>query len=422
LKNFRARLMWEVRLSAFASMRNSWRRFARLLALVFVGCAAAALAACGPTGEPSFGAHDNPMAAPTTPVQTQPLNGSAAVGETLGAGPVRIGVILPLTQNGAPSPVGSSLRNAAQLAVEESGANDVTLMVLDDHSTPEGAAQAAQAAIGAGAELIIGPLFAPSVREVGRVAKAAGRPVIAFSTDTSVASRGVYLLSFLIEGYVDRIVEYAHSKGKKSLAVMAPQTDYGNIAVAEFQQVASRLGVRVVTIARYAPGQAANAAKDVAAVANQIDALFIPEQADGMDGVSAALTASGIKTQILGTGIWNDARVMKLPALQGAWFAAPENAGFNAFAERYRAKFNSDPTRLATLAYDAVSLVAALARTQGQQRFQEKTLINASGFNGADGVFRFRADGPDERGLAVLQISNGAASVVSPASRSFAGG
>ncbi|MGA2792647.1 MAG: penicillin-binding protein activator [Roseiarcus sp.] len=362
------------------------------------------------------------MAAPTTPVQVHPLNGSATVGETLGAGPVRVGVILPLTQGSGPSPVGVSLRNAAQLAVEESGASDVTLMVLDDHSTPDGAAQATQAAIGAGAEVIVGPLFSQGVREAGRVAKAAGRPVIAFSTDTSVASHGVYLLSFLIEGYVDRIIEYANSKGKKSFAVMAPQSDYGNIAVAEFQQAAARVGVRVVTIVRYAPGQAAGAAKEIAGVGNQIDALFIPDQADGMEGVNTALIASGVKTQILGTGIWNDARVLKLPALQGAWFAAPESAGFSAFAERYRAKFNSDPTRLATLSYDAVSLVAALARTQGAQRYTEKVLSNPSGFNGADGVFRFRADGPNERGLAVLQINNGAATTLSPAPRSFAGG
>jgi branched-chain amino acid transport system substrate-binding protein len=409
-------------MSAFACTSNFRRLVAKAASLGFIGCAALALAGCGPTGEPNFGPGGNTMAAPTTPVQVQPLNGSATVGETLGAGPVRVGVILPLTQGSGPSPVGVSLRNAAQLAVEESGASDVTLMVLDDHSTPDGAAQATQAAIGAGAEVIVGPLFSQGVREAGRVAKAAGRPVIAFSTDTSVASHGVYLLSFLIEGYVDRIIEYANSKGKKSFAVMAPQSDYGNIAVAEFQQAAARVGVRVVTIVRYAPGQAAGAAKEIAGVGNQIDALFIPDQADGMEGVNTALIASGVKTQILGTGIWNDARVLKLPALQGAWFAAPESAGFSAFAERYRAKFNSDPTRLATLSYDAVSLVAALARTQGAQRYTEKVLSNPSGFNGADGVFRFRADGPNERGLAVLQINNGAATTLSPAPRSFAGG
>jgi branched-chain amino acid transport system substrate-binding protein len=340
----------------------------------------------------------------------------------VGVGPVRVGAILPLTQNGASSVIGQSLRNAAQLAVDESGANDITLMVVDDHSTPEGAAQAAQAEVGAGAEIIVGPLFAASVREVGRVAKAANRPVIAFSTDASAASRGVYLLSFLIESYTDKITDFAVGRGMKSFAVLAPESDYANIAVAEFQTEAAKLNARVVTIARYAPGQPASAILEVAGVENQIDALFIPEQAEGMAAVSAALAGSGIKTQILGTGVWNDARVATLPALQGAWFAAPENAGFNAFAKRYKAKFNTDPPRLATLAYDAVSLVAALARTQGAQRFSETALTNPSGFNGADGVFRFRPDGPNDRGLAIMQITKGVASPLSPAPHSFAGG
>ncbi len=205
-------------MSAFASLSHFPRLAVRSAALALLGCAALTLAGCGPIGDSGFGASDKPMAVPTTPVQVQPLAGSAPVGETLGSGPVRVGMILPLTQGDAPSPVGVSLRNAAQMAIEESGASDVTLMILYDHSTPDGAAQAAQAAIGAGAEVILGPLFSQGVREAGRVAKAAGRPVIAFSTDTSVASRDVYLLSFLIEGYVNRMVKNPNSKGRKPLA------------------------------------------------------------------------------------------------------------------------------------------------------------------------------------------------------------
>ena len=113
--------------------------------------------------------------------------------------------------------------------------------------------------------------------------------------------------------------------------------------------------------------------------------------------------------------------MLRLPALQGAWFAAPDNAGFNAFAQRYKAKFNLDPLRLASLAHDAVSLAAALARAQGAQRFSQSVLTNASGFNGVDGVFRFHPEGPNDRGLAVMQISAGAASVVGPAPQRFAG-
>jgi branched-chain amino acid transport system substrate-binding protein len=387
--------------------------------LVFVVGVTFALESCNLTGNDVSSSLNS---APVSKVQSEPLAGAPAAGELVGGGPVRVGVILPLTQNGAASVIGQSLRNAAQLAVDESGSNAIALVINDDHSTPEGAAQAAQNEVDSGAEIIVGPLFASSVREVGRVAKAANIPVIAFSTDESVASRGVYLLSFLIESYVDGIVDFAMGRGLKSYAVLAPQNDYANIATAEFQTVAAKLNAQVVTIARYTPGQPESGVQEIAGVANQIDGLFIPEQADGAVAVGAALAARGIKAQVLGTGVWNDARVLQLPAFQGAWFAAPENAGFAAFAQRYRAKFNSDPTRLATLAYDAVSLVVALSKTQGAQRFSESALANPSGYNGADGVFRFRSDGRNERGLAVLQIEHGSTSVLRPAPHSFAGG
>ena len=121
----------------------------------------------------------------------------------------------------------------------------------------------------------------------------------------------------------------------------------------------------------------------------------------------------------LGTGVWNEPRVFAVPALQGGWFASPDNRGFNAFAGRYRARFNADPTRLATLSYDAVSLAAALARTQGSQRFSESVLTNPSGFAGADGVFRFKPDGTNDRALAVQEIRNGSVATVSAAPRAL---
>jgi branched-chain amino acid transport system substrate-binding protein len=355
------------------------------------------------------------------PSSAQPASG-APVGETLGAGPVRVGMVLPLTQGGGPSPIGVSMRNAAQLAINDSGSSSITLMIVDDHSSPDAAAQAAQSELGAGAQLILGPVFANDVRSASAAAKSAGRPMIAFSTDVSVAAPGVYLLSFLIQGYVDRVLQYAVSTGKKSFAIMAPQNDYGNVAAQRFQDTAGNLNVQVVVTARYASGQMATAAQQVAAAQGQIDALFIPEQADAMPAVAAALGSASVKSQFLGTGVWNDPRVLKLPQLQGAWFSAPDNSGFDAFAQRYKAKFNSDPARLATLAYDAVTLAAALAQGGSPNPYNQAALTNISGFNGADGVFRFRADGSNERGLAVMEIAEDGAKVISPAPRSFATG
>ncbi len=334
-------------------------------------------------------------------------------------------MILPLTQaSGAPSVVGASLKNAADLALSESGGSAVTFSYMDDHSTPDGAKTAAQQAITENDDIILGPLFSPSVRAVGEIAQAAHKPVIAFSTDTSTAAPGVYLLSFLIENYVDRIVDYASSQGKKSFAALIPNNDYGRVASAEFQQIAAQRGLRVVEIENYTPQTLASAVGKVAAFGNQIDALFIPEQADAMPAMAHALRSAGLdsnKVQILGTGLWNDARVLGLAPLQGAWFAAPDNGGFQAFAQRYRAKYGSDPTRIATLGYDAASLVIALAKRGGADKFSDNVLTNSGGFNGADGVFRFKPNGQNERALAIFEIENGSAVALSQAPRSFAG-
>jgi hypothetical protein len=395
-------------------------RFA-LVALMTLG-----LAACEEVN-PSASTNNSDSfaaAAPLTPVQSAPLPGTAPAPGTAGTGPVRVAMILPLTQpSGAPSVVGISLENAANLAIAEGGGNSITLSFKDDHSTPDGATAAAQQAVAENDDLILGPLFSPNVRAVGEVAQPLNKPVIAFSTDTSTAAPGVYLLSFLIENYVDRIVDYAASHGKKSFAALIPNNDYGRVASAEFQQVAAQRGLRVVEIENYTPQTLSVAVGKIAAFGNQIDALFIPEQADAMPAMARALGAAGLnsqKVQVLGTGLWDDARVLGLPALQGAWFAAPDNSGFEAFAQRYRAKYGSDPTRIATLGYDAVSLVIALSKRGSADRFSENVLTSSAGFNGADGVFRFKPNGQNERALAIFVIRDNSAVALIPAPRSFA--
>ena len=392
-------------------VRTRWR------APVALACALA-LAGCGPSGLGGRSPSAAPLPPPSNAIEVSPL---AETGDPnrIGSGPVKIALIAPLTGPHGPSMVGLSLRNAAELAVAAFDNANVTVIVKDDQSSPAGARAAAQAAIAEGAELIVGPLFSANVREAGAVARTAGKPVIGFSTDASVAGRGVYLLSFQVEAYVDRIVDYAAARGKRSMAALIPNTDYGRVAEAAFLAAAARNNVQVMAVERL-PSPAA--AQKIASLGAQIDALFIPEQAEAMAGLSQALISAGVngkRVQILGTGVWNDARVLKLGALQGAWFAAPDNAGFAGFAASYRDKYGADPSRIATLAYDAVALSVALAREQGSERFTERVLQGTSGFSGTDGIFRFRPDGQNERGLSVQMIGDGSTSVISPAPRSF---
>jgi branched-chain amino acid transport system substrate-binding protein len=370
--------------------------------------AAALLGACA--GTPNFGG-DAPPPQPQT-------------SEPIGAGQVRVGLVLPLSASGNAGVAAQSMKNAAEMALAEFNNPNIQLLVKDDGGTVQGAQQATQQALDEGAEIILGPLFAHGVGAAGQVARPRGIPVIAFSTDTNVAARGVYLLSFLPETDVDRIVDYAFANGKRSFAALIPDNAYGTVVEAAFKQAVARKNGRLVTLERYATDRQhiQDPVSRVAQAAGQADAIFIPDSADAVPAMVQALTAAGVnlkRTQLLGTGLWDDPRMFADAALQGGWFAAPDAAGFRNFSSRYRTRFGQDPVRTATLSYDAVSLVAALVKTQGAQRFSETVLTNPSGFSGIDGIFRFRADGTNQRGLAVMRVGPSGAQVVSPAPRSF---
>ncbi len=364
----------------------------------------------------------NPPAGGAVPAESPAGSAVAAIG----GGNVRVGLILPLSAGGNAGTVAQSMKNSAEMALAEFNSPNVQLLVKDDGGTAGGAQQAGQQVLADGAEIIVGPLFAHSVSAVGVLARQRGVPVIAFSTDASVATRGVYLLSFLPESDVDRIIDFAMSNGKRSFAAILSDGAYGNVMEAELKQVVARKGGRIVGLERYplAPNGAGAAAKIISNASRLADAVFVPEGPDVVPTVVQAMVASTPpldtkRVQLLGTGLWDDPRIFANPVMQGGWYAAPDSTGFRNFSARYRQRYNQDPVRTATLAYDAVAMVAALVKTQGAARFSEETLTNASGFAGIDGLFRFRADGTNERGLAVMKVSTTGGQILSPSPRAF---
>ena len=358
------------------------------------------------------------------PFSSEPAGGPASAPQrpaVLGSGQVKVALILPLSAGGNAGIAAQSMKNASEMALAEFLNPNLQLLIKDDAGSPQGAQAAAQESVNEGAEIILGPLFASSVPAVAQVARGKGISVIAFSTDSSVASRGVYLLSFLPESDVNRIVEFAASSGKRSFAAMLPENAYGNVVEAAFKQAVPKRGGRIVAFEKYGADRA-NAARNVAQALGTADALLLADDGDAVVATADALVAAGanFKTvQLLGTGLWDNPRVFGSSKLQGGLYAAPDPAGFRSFANRYKNKYGSEPVRTATLAYDAVALTAALSRQQGGQRFSTDVLLNSSGFSGIDGLFRFRADGTNERGLAVMRVGSGGPTAVAGSPRSF---
>ena len=109
----------------------------------------------------------------------------------------------------------------------------------------------------------------------------------------------------------------------------------------------------------------------------------------------------------------------KETALHNGWFSAPETKIHAQFIERYKADYNKQPPRIASLAYDAVALAAVLAKNKDTSDFLTSSLTDPSGFAGIDGIFRLLPEGISERGFAVMEIKKDALKVISPAPTVF---
>jgi len=384
---------------------KGWRAAAALAgAMVASGCA--------PTIEAN---------APSAGTTTQPI-----ATDTIGSGKVRVALLLPASAPGNAGLVAASLRHAVELALKETPGADLTVIVKDDQGTSEGGRAAAAAAVGAGAELIIGPLFAASVRGASEVARPAGVPMLAFSTDSSVAARGVYLFGFLPEGDAERIGRFAAARGKRSFAALLPDTGYGSVFGSALQRAVAASGGQLAAVERYG-SDAASLGQNVAtvaalAIAGGASAIAVPAGDDAPLRVGAALAAAPggpSRVQLLGSGQWNDPRLLAAPSLQGGWFPAPDGSGFAGFSARYAAAFGTAPPRPAALAFDATRLAAGLAARYGEKRFAFETLTNPNGFIGVDGAFRLLPDGLNQRSLAIYEVAAGSARIIDPAPRSF---
>lgn len=333
----------------------------------------------------------------------------------------QVALLVPLS--GTNAGVGTSIRNAAQLALADAGEGSVNLLVFDTAAL--GAEGAARRALDAGARLFLGPLTAEDARAVAPVARQAGVPVVTFSNDRTVAGGGVYLLGFTPEQSVRRSIASARGEGARRFSALFPANEYGARARAAFEGAVRDAGGEIAGVETY-ERTSAGLADAVARLGRgpAADAVLIADTGAIARAAAPALKRGPLRgARLLGTELWgNEDGLGRTPALVGARFAAVPDAMFDSLERRYRERTGRTPYRLGSLGYDATLLAVRVSRDwRAGTAFPGARLLDASGFSGVDGAFRFRPDGTAERALAILEVTPTSERVVEPAATGFGG-
>jgi len=402
------------------SKMQGWSK-CRLRVCVLAICMSAALAACQNQGERLRG--DGGAAGGNNRASVEQVLAVNPNGEVIGTGTTRIALLVPTSVPGGASQAARELRNGAALAMDDFGSQTLQLVVKDTAGQSPVAQDKASEAIREGASLILGPLFSANVAAASGVTLPANKTMIAFSTDTNVARKGVYLLSYTPQADTRRIIEYSAKSGQSSLTAFLARNAEGSLRERILREVAGRSGIQV-NVVKYdrSPEGVRQAAAEGLPFVQQSGAIYIPEGGPLPAAILTDLNAGGVELstkQILGSGNWESVDKSS-PLLTGALYPGRDLSRFDNFSNRYRSKFGSQPGVQAALAYDAVTLASELARINANGNpYGPRRLESARGFSGVNGIFRLGRNGVAERGLSIYRVANGIGTLADPAPTSF---
>jgi len=366
----------------------------------------------------------------------EPINFSGPSASVNPNQPVVVALMVPLASgNGVTEQLAQSLVNAANMAARDVSGANIDVRVYETGGNAEMAAAAASRAVADGAQIMVGPLYSTSTAAVAPIAARAGINVLSFSNTTTVAGGNVFVMGTTFDTVANRLVSYSIASGYGNIAIVYQEGVSGQSGRASIERAISRNGGNLTTAASYPlglteMGEMASGLADTLRASNSNAVFFTDSPLRGLGFITASLAGNryraGRDAQFLGLTRWDSSNeVLVTPSLQGGWFAVPDPTLTLQFETRYQLAYGTEAHQLSGLAYDSIAAVGAMinaARAAGESNaFSRARLTDPAGFAGVTGIFRFNADGTNERGLAIMRVDSGVSTMVSAAPRSFGG-
>ena len=341
---------------------------------------------------------------------------------------IPIGLVYPVT--GRLADFALPIQRGFELALEEvnnSQLDDVRFKFItaDDQSTIEGAVEAYNELIQAGVPVIFGPTTSGQAEAAFPIAEQNG--VVAFSSSsnaTGLSALGdfIFRAGLTTDILLPGGVRATHAKlGYQRVAIIYDETDsYSIDSYEKFRDTLTEIGVEILTTETFQSTEISESeVPNFSAQLSRIkeadpDAIFIASQLPEQTAILIQGRQLEISTDVpFITSLINDVENTGAAA-EGAisfagWISTADAPGNQAFVQKYRATYGSDPNAWTAQSYAAVYIVAAaIAEAQSiDPTAIRDALANTKDFDTVLGAFSFNDVGDAVYGPIVQIVENG---------------
>lgn len=357
-----------------------------------------------------------------------------------------LGALLPLS--GPLTGFGTDSLNGIRLALEKgresSGLSGIGLVIKDSVTDKAKLREELSGMIEEDQPLaVIGPLLSRDLQLVAGLAERTETPFITPSaTLPDVRRLGTFLFStaFTFPQQASRLADYAiGTLGYRRFCILYPDNSYGRELARRFTQDVHLRGGEIIAVESYreqdtdfGPQIQRLKAEDLERYGTTernktdkgtvqitytpgFDALFLPGKSSQIALIAAQLAFYDVKVPLLGSNAWNSPHLLRLAdrSLEGSvfldgFFLDSPDPAVREFVDRYRRRYQSNPTQFAAQAYDATWMVLeAIRKGATTGREVRDQLLTVQDLPSLGGPAAFGPGGALNRKAFVIQVKDG---------------
>ncbi|MGH7231853.1 MAG: penicillin-binding protein activator, partial [Nitrospiraceae bacterium] len=357
-----------------------------------------------------------------------------------------ITAVLPLS--GRLQQFGIDSLNGIQLALEKGketlGLTSIALKVIDSETDKAVLRMELSDTLAEHRPLaVIGPLLSRDLQMVAGLAEQTDTPFITpSSTMADVHRLGNYVLSTAMTHpqQVQRMAEHALGNlGYRRFCILYPDTTYGQELAHLFGLEVRKRGGELIAVESYKEtdtdfgpqirrlkeedlkrhGQAETTKTSKGAVKTiytpGFDAIFLPADSAQVALIAPQLLFYDVKVHMLGSNTWNSSDLFRLAdrSIDGSifvdgFFIDSPDQNVREFVDRYRRRYQSDPSLFSAQAYDAMRVVLEAIRkgaSSGQAVYEQ--LVTTTDLPALTGTAAFGPGGVLNRRLFIIYVKGG---------------
>ena len=317
----------------------------------------------------------------------------------------KVGVLIPMS--GVNKSIGHDIRIGIETAFFSEGFNKIEVLFFDSMNIPD---KFYRLLIEENLDLIIGPVFSDTLKEIYNAVDNIKIPVLSFSNNRKLRNKNVWLLGKMQEDEIEHIIDFGVKTGISNLAIIGENTEYSKTLIFTAKNILFNKGIGLDIIVfedtilndrvklrdkiKKLSGWKKEHKNKLTLPKPRYDGILFTGSNEFILKLAPLLSYYDLNSErvtYIGNSKFKSSELVNELSLQGTFFSSSKEPKTDKFTNEWRENWGLNPSYFSMLAYDLAlfakklslekDLLNYITRPQGHKWLSGEVFITEDGLN-----------------------------------------